>query len=66
VVTLGSVPGINTRLAPALTALYGPVAIRSEIDSLVVSTPILARYRIGNTILAFRPPCFRCIGRDEW
>jgi hypothetical protein len=26
--TLGSVPGINTRYQPALTALYGPVAIR--------------------------------------
>lgn len=28
VVTLGSVPGINTRYVPALTALYGPVAVR--------------------------------------
>jgi len=28
VVTLGSVAGINTRYAPALTALYGPVAVR--------------------------------------
>ncbi len=28
VVTLGSVPGINTRYAPALKALYGPVAVR--------------------------------------
>ena len=26
--TLGSVPGINTRYRPALHALYGPVAIR--------------------------------------
>lgn len=37
-----------------------------EIGSLVVSTPILPRYRIGDTILAFRSPCFRCIGRDKW
>lgn len=28
VMTLGSVPGINTRLSPALSAMYGPVAIR--------------------------------------
>ena len=111
VVTLGSVPGINTRLEPALTALYGPVAIREiygategmfgqqrderrawvpnydlfffevqigsrvkmlhemrpgEMGSLVVSTPILPRYKIGDLIRAFRPPYFRCIGRDEW
>jgi hypothetical protein len=28
IVTLGSVPGINTTYRPALHALYGPVAIR--------------------------------------
>jgi hypothetical protein len=28
IVTLSSVPGINTRYRPALHALYGPVAIR--------------------------------------
>ena len=111
IVTLGSTPGINTRHAAALRALYGPVAIREiygategmfgqqrdeqrawvpnydlfflevltrggikmlhemrpgERGSLVVSTPILARYRIGDTILALRPPYFRCIGRDAW
>ncbi|MDH7490521.1 MAG: GH3 auxin-responsive promoter family protein [Anaerolineae bacterium] len=111
VMTLGSVPGINTRLEPSLTALYGRVAIREiygategmfgqqmdenrawvpnydlfffevqtrtgvkmlhemragEMGSLVVSTPILARYRIGDLILAVRPPYFRCIGRDRW
>ncbi len=111
IMTLGSVPGINTRYKPALTALYGPVTIREiygttegmfgqqrderrawvpnydlfffevqtrsgvkmlhemrpgEIGSLVVSTPILPRYKIGDTILAFRPPYFRCIGRDRW
>ncbi|MBN1977432.1 MAG: GH3 auxin-responsive promoter family protein [Anaerolineae bacterium] len=111
IVTLGSVPGINTRYEPALTALYGPVAIREiygategmfgqqrdemrawvpnydlfffeirtkagikmlhemrpgEMGSLVVSTPILPRYEIGDLIIAFRPPYFRCIGRDKW
>jgi len=111
VVTLGSVPGINTRFRPALTALYGPVAIREiygttegmfgqqrderrawvpnydlflfevetragvkmlhemragEMGSLIVSTPILSRYKIGDLILAIRPPYFRCIGRDRW
>ncbi len=111
VMTLGSVPGINTRYQPALQALYGPVAIREiygategmfgqqrderrawvpnydlfffevetrsgmrmlyemrpgQLGSLVVSTPILPRYRIGDTILALRPPYFRCIGRDRW
>jgi hypothetical protein len=111
IVTLGSVPGINTRYEPALTALYGPVAIREiygategmfgqqrdemrawvpnydlfffeirtksgikmlhemrpgEMGSLVVSTPILPRYEIGDLIIAFQPPYFRCIGRDKW
>ena len=37
-----------------------------ERGSLVVTTPILARYRIGDTILAVRPPYFRCIGREKW
>jgi hypothetical protein len=36
-----------------------------EMGSLV-STPILPRYKIGDTILAFRSPYFRCIGRDRW
>ncbi|MGD2178050.1 MAG: GH3 auxin-responsive promoter family protein [Anaerolineae bacterium] len=111
IMTLGSVPGINTRYRPALRALYGPVFIREiygategmfgqqrderrawvpnydlflfevrtisgvkmlhemrpgEMGSLVVSTPILARYKIGDLILAMRPPYFRCIGRDRW
>ncbi|MBN1138172.1 MAG: GH3 auxin-responsive promoter family protein [Anaerolineae bacterium] len=111
IATLGSVPGINTRYEPALTALYGPIAIREiygategmfgqqrdekrawtpnydlfffeiqtrsgvkmlhemrpgEWGSLVVSTPILPRYKIGDTILAVQPPYFRCIGRDKW
>ena len=111
VMTLGSVPGINTRYQPALKALYGPAVIREiygategmfgqqrderrawvpnydlflfevktrsgikmlhqtrpgEMGSLIVSTPILARYKIGDLIRAFRPPYFRCIGRDRW
>jgi hypothetical protein len=111
VMTLGSVPGINTHHEPSLTAFYGPAAIREiygategmfgqqsdklrawvpnydlfflevqassgikmlhemrpgEIGSLVVSTPILARYKIGDLILACRAPYFRCIGRDRW
>ncbi len=111
IMTLGSVPGINTRYQPTLTALYGPVAIREiygategmfgqqrdvrrawvpnydlfffevqtrsgvkmlhemlpgEIGSLIVSTPVLPRYKIGDLILALRPPYFRCIGRDRW
>lgn len=111
VMTLGSVPGINTHFQPALNAMYGPAAIREiygategmfgqqmdeqrawvpnydlfffevqirtgikmlyemqpgEIGGLVVSTPVLARYRIGDLILALEPPYFRCIGREEW
>jgi phenylacetate-coenzyme A ligase PaaK-like adenylate-forming protein len=109
--TLGSVPGINTRYQPSLNALYGPAAIREiygttegmfgqqrdekrawvpnydlfffevqtragikmlhemrpgEMGGLVVSTPVLPRYRIGDLILALEPPYFRCIGREEW
>ncbi len=120
IVTLGSVPGINTKYQPALNALYGrkviireiygategmfgqqrderrawvpnydlfffevqtrpSTALRTgsgikmlhemrpgEMGSLVVSTPILPRYKIGDLIRAFRPPYFRCIGRDKW
>ncbi len=111
VMTLGSVPGINTRLYDPLQALYGEAAIREiygategmfgqqldekrawspnydmfyfeiqthqgikqlhemqpgEIGSLIVSTPIFPRYKIGDLILAFGPPYFRCIGRENW
>ena len=111
IMTLGSVPGINTRLSPALRAMYGKVAIREiygategmfgqqmdekrawmpnydlyffevqtsteikllhemqpgENGSLIVSTPVLARYKIGDVIRAVRPPYFRCIGRQRW
>jgi hypothetical protein len=37
-----------------------------EMGGLIVSTPILPRYRIGDLIRAFQPPYFRCIGREEW
>jgi len=119
IVTLGSVPGINTRYRPALHALYGKVAIREiygatecmfgqqrdekkawvpnydlfffevqtwpergrrsgsgikmlhemrpgEMGSMIVSTPVLPRYKIGDLIRAFQPPYFRCIGREKW
>jgi hypothetical protein len=111
IMTLGSMPGINTHYEPALRALYGPVVIREiygategmfgqqrdkyrawvpnydlfffevqtrsgikmlhemrrgELGSLIVSTPILPRYKIGDLIRAFRAPYFRCIGRDRW
>jgi hypothetical protein len=111
IMTLGSVPGINTNYEPSLKALYGRVVIReiygategmfgqqrderrawvpnydlfflevetrsgikmlhemrpNEIGNLVVSTPIFPRYKIGDRILAMRPPYFRCIGRDKW
>jgi len=111
IMTLGSVPGINTRYEASLTALYGPVAIREiygategmfgqqkdenrgwvpnydlflfeaetrhgirmlhemhpgEMGSIIVSTSALPRYKIGDVIRAFKPPYFRCIGRDRW
>ncbi len=111
IMTLGSVPGINTKSQPALNALYGPAKIREiygategmfgqqlddrrawtpnydlfffevatssgfkmlhemrpgEMGGLVVSTPILPRYRIGDLIRAFQHPYFRCIGREKW
>ena len=37
-----------------------------EMGKLVVSTLILPRYQIGDIIRAFKPPYFRCIGRDRW
>lgn len=111
IMTLGSVPGINTHHRPLLKAFYGPAAIHEiygategmfgqqrdsyrawvpnydlfffevqtrsgikmlhemrpgEMGSLIVSTPVLARYKIGDLIRAFRAPYFRCIGRDYW
>jgi hypothetical protein len=111
IMTLGSVPGINTRLEPALNALYGNPLIREiygategmfgqqidekrawvpnydifllevetrsgikmlyemkpgEMGSLIASTPVLPRYKIGDVILAVKPPYYRCIGREKW
>ncbi len=111
IVTLGSVPGINTTYRETLKALFGKVVIREiygategmfgqqrderrawvpnydlfflevetrsgikmlhemrpgERGSLIVSTPILPRYQIGDRILALKPPYFRCIGREHW
>ena len=111
IMTLGSVPGINTHYQLSLNALYGPAKIREiygategmfgqqlddqrawtpnydlfffevatssgikmlhemrpgEMGGLVVSTPILPRYRIGDLIRAYKPPYFRCIGRERW
>ena len=110
VMTLGSVPGINTKYSSTLRAMYGPTEIAEiygttegmfgqqrdekrawvpnydlfffevetsggikmmhemrpgETGSLVVSTPILPRYKIGDLIKAFQQPYFRCIGRDR-
>jgi len=36
-----------------------------EIGSLVVSTLEMPRYRIGDLIVAFEAPYFRCIGREN-
>ncbi len=112
IMTLGSVAGINTRLADDLWFLYGKQAAIREIygategmfgqqldekrawvpnydlfffevkthtgikmlhemkpgesGSLIVSTPVFPRYQIGDRILAFKAPYFRCIGRDTW
>ncbi len=35
-----------------------------EYGSLIVSTPVLPRYRLGDLVRAFDPPYFRCIGRE--
>jgi hypothetical protein len=111
IMTLGSVPGINTRYHSTLQALYGPAVVREiygategmfgqqrdekrawapnydlfffeiatagrvkmlhemrpgETGGLIVSTPILPRYRIGDLIRAYEAPYFRCIGREKW
>ncbi len=110
VIAATSVPGIHTKYAPALRALYGPIDIvemyiategtfaqqrderrllvpnldlyflevvlgdgrvkmlhemqPGEFGSLIVSTPVLPRYRIGDLVRAFDPPYFRCVGRE--
>ncbi len=110
VMTLGSVPGINTKYAPKLRAMYGPADVLEiygategmfgqqmderrawvpnydlfvfevetrggvkllhemepgETGSLIVSTPVLPRYQIGDLIRAYDRPYYRCIGRDQ-
>jgi len=61
---------VQTRPSATLRAGLGLKMLHEmragEVGSLVVSTPILPRYKIGDLILAFRPPYFRCIGRDRW
>jgi hypothetical protein len=37
-----------------------------EVGSLIVSTPVLPRYKIGDLIKAYKPPYYRCIGREKW
>jgi hypothetical protein len=37
-----------------------------ETGSLIVSTTILPRYKIGDLIRAYQRPYFRCIGREKW
>ncbi len=36
-----------------------------ETGSLIVSTPVLPRYKILDIVRAFEPPYFLCIGRDR-
>jgi len=36
------------------------------MGSMIVSTPVLPRCKIGDLIPAFEAPYFRCIGRDKW
>lgn len=36
-----------------------------ETGSLVVSTPVLPRYRIGDLVKSYGRPYYRCIGRDR-
>lgn len=36
-----------------------------ETGSLIASTPVLPRYKIMDTIRAFEPPYYLCIGRDR-
>lgn len=40
--------------------------VPGETGSLIVSTPVLPRYKIGDLIRAYSPPYFRCIGRERW
>jgi hypothetical protein len=37
-----------------------------ETGSLIVSTTALPRYRIGDLVRAYKPPYYRCLGRERW
>ena len=39
--------------------------VPGEVGSLIISTPVFPRYRIGDLILAFESPYFQCIGREN-
>jgi hypothetical protein len=39
--------------------------IPGEIGALIISTPVLPRYRIGDLILAYESPYFQCVGREN-
>ena len=38
---------------------------RGQRGSLIISTPLLPRYRIGDVILCYGQPYFRCPGRER-
>jgi hypothetical protein len=62
------VPNLDLYVLEVLTT-GGQVKMLHEMDpgeygSLIVSTPVLPRYRIGDLVRAFDPPYFRCIGRE--
>jgi hypothetical protein len=64
-----SVPGIHTKYAPALRALYGPVDL---VEMYIATEGTFAQQRDERKLLvpnndlvrAFDPPYFRCIGRE--
>jgi hypothetical protein len=39
--------------------------VPGEIGSMILSTPVFPRYRIGDLILCVDPPYYRCIGREN-
>ena len=53
---------VETRLGVKMLHEMEP----GETGSLIVSTPVLARYKIGDLIRAYQPPYYRCIGRERW
>ena len=69
-ISAGRLLGFDRREAAKFSFLLSvPVILLAtvyEMGSLIVSTPVLARYKIGDLILALQPPYFRCTGRDRW